>query len=219
MISRIKPAIRRIPGLQSAWRAMTGLNECGASILWRLGGMPPGDRYSFYKRRRIIVEGMKYGCSTFVETGTYLGGTVQSVRHHFAKVYSVELSKELFQRADKRFRNTSNVKILHGDSGIELNAIIPLVVGRAIFWLDGHYSGGNTACGATSCPLVAELDVIGRHERTDHVILIDDARLFGADPAYPTLGEAERMLLLINPTYQVTVEHDCIVARPQTSIV
>ena len=48
----------------------------------------------------------------------------------------------------------------------------------ALFWLDGHYSGGETAKGDADSPLREELEAIGRHPIKTHVIPIDDVRSF-----------------------------------------
>jgi hypothetical protein len=86
---------------------------------------------------------------------------------------------------------------------------------RAIFWLDGHYSGPGTAKGEAECPVTAELNAIEKHPRSDHCILIDDADCFaGSAPTYPNLREVRRQLLAINPKYNITVERNCIFALP-----
>ena len=107
-----------------------------------------------------------------------------------------------------------NVILWQGDSGKTMNDMIDHIVGRAIFWLDGHYSGGITARGASDCPIVAELTAIARHQRKDHLIFIDDSQCFGRNAGYPTQQEVRQLLLSVNPRYRVTVENDCIVARP-----
>ena len=44
------------------------------------------------------------------------------------------------------------------------------------FWLDGHYSCGDTALGDFWAPLMQELDAIKNHNIKDHTIMIDDMR-------------------------------------------
>jgi hypothetical protein len=206
-----------LPGGRFCWQAASDLREAAAFAVWCLRGKRAGDSFSFYKRHRLILEGRRYGCSTLVETGTYLGKTVQAVQRHFNQVLSVELSPKLYERAARKFRLARNVRLWRGDSGTVMDEMIHYITGRAIFWLDGHYSGGMTACGANACPLVAELAAIARHPRNDHVILIDDARCFGRDAGYPTLDEVRQLLVSINPHYRINVENDCITARPDSS--
>ena len=62
-----------------------------------------------------------------------------------------------------------------------------------LFWLDAHYSGGETAQGPEDSPIMKELDFILNH-RSDHCILIDDARCFNGKAGYPRIGELKKML-------------------------
>ena len=57
---------------------------------------------------------------------------------------------------------------------------MPKISGDVCFWLDGHFSGGDTFQGATDCPIEAELAAIDAHlDRLGKVsILIDDIRCF-----------------------------------------
>ena len=113
---------------------------------------------------------------------------VEAQRNHFEKIYSIELSEKLFNRAKKRFKDYSHITILHGDSGIVLNKLIPEIDKPALFWLDGHYSGGITAKGEKECPVPEELKTILKSS-LPHIILIDDARLFNGTHDYPTIEQ------------------------------
>ena len=42
-------------------------------------------------------------------------------------------------------------------------------------------------------------------------MVIDDARLFGTDPDYPTIDEVREWMKTLRPTASVRVEHDAIV--------
>lgn len=210
-INRLKTIVRKIPGIPPI---IFRVKESWAYFIWTLRGKPPGDVYSFYKRHRLIHEGKRHGCSTLVETGTFLGGTVRAARPHFQRILSVELSPQLHLQVLKRFGNAQNVKLWQGDSGKIMPEMLRHIIGRAIFWLDGHYSGGITARGDNDCPIVHELEAIGRLEQKDNVILIDDARCYGQLSGYPSQEEVRRLLFSINRDYQVTVEDDCIIARP-----
>jgi len=53
-----------------------------------------------------------------------------------------------------------------------------------LFWLDAHWSGGDTYGENDECPLMDELKIIFQY-RKNYVILIDDARLFMAPPPKP----------------------------------
>ena len=98
-----------------------------------------------------------YGVRILVETGTLRGDMVEAMRRHVDQVFSIELSETLAKRAVERFRTVSNVEIILGDSGQELGKLVPRLSGPALFWLDGHYSGGITAHGEEATPIFAEL--------------------------------------------------------------
>ena len=145
-----------------------------------------------------------------VETGTYEGEMVEAMRTHFAKVYSVELSPEHFKRAAERFAAHENVEIIFGDSALMLPDVLMDITEPALFWLDGHYSAGNTAKGDTETPILSELDVILRHVVKGHVILVDDARCFNGTADYPTLAQLEAYLRERRPDASFEVKDDII---------
>ena len=88
--------------------------------------------------------------------------------------------------AQKRFESLQDkIHLYQGDSAIQLAGILKQVSGRALIWLDAHYSGKDTARGEMDTPIMAELDLVARQSLEKHIILIDDARGFGIDPAYP----------------------------------
>jgi len=132
----------------------------------------------------------EYGLQVLVETGTYRGGTVEALRKEVSKVYSIELSTSLYQAAKRRFKSAKNVVLFQGDSGVVLGAVLKELKEPALFWLDGHFSGGVTATGETETPILQELEhIFAKSARP--VILIDDAKDFsgGAGNAYPSLAE------------------------------
>ena len=132
----------------------------------------------------------RHKISAFVETGTYLGDTLAHVAHdQNISCLSIELDSELYRAAKKRFRNRSNVRVLQGDSGELLPGIIEELSGPALFWLDGHYSGGITAKAEVDTPVSRELQSILDSKIKEHVVLIDDARCFDGTHGYPFLDE------------------------------
>jgi len=180
---------------------------------WERAGkpMPPP-----HQVKQLAIENYagKYSCKILVETGTYLGDMMQAQKENFEKLYSIELSKELWERAVNRFRKDPNVEIINGDSGKVLFTLVPAFREPVLFWLDGHYSGGITAKGETECPVFLELEAIlipGVHK---HVILIDDARLFNATNDYPTITQLEEYLGRKNMNHQLEVRDDLIRITP-----
>jgi len=174
----------------------------------------------YSEKRAIILEYKKtYGCDTFVETGTFLGETVEVMRHHFKKVYSIELAEALAIKAQKRFEKNPEVTILQGDSGTKLGEIVPILAPPVLYWLDGHFSGSmyigdelvETASGDLHSPIIKELECLLAKGIEGNVILIDDARLFVGQGGYPEYNSLVKFLekFNISPS-QISQKRDII---------
>lgn len=150
----------------------------------------------------------RYNLRTLVETGTYLGSMVHAMRPHFDRIVSIEVDEALATRARQRFAGDPKVTVLQGDSAKVIADVVRTLDGPALFWLDGHYSGGITGFGESHCPVMQELPPILADERYQHVILVDDARCFGTDPAYPTVDEVRAAILAARPGYTARLEND-----------
>ena len=164
----------------------------------------------FIKRSIIKKMLLELGCRAFVETGTYLGDTPWALRADLEEIHTIELSAELAAIARRRFRHYPNIHIVEGDSGEKLLNIVPQLKQKTLFWLDGHYSAGITAQGSVNCPIFAELKTILTGCQAPWVILIDDARCFGADKDYPSIPELQTCVSQLRPTASFTVENDII---------
>jgi hypothetical protein len=125
-----------------------------------------------------IMNMMKFPCQIFVETGTYFGKTTNIAKNIFQKVHTIEIKKELFENARAKFSNNSNVICHLGDSSILLEDICKTLDKPTCFWLDGHWSAGDTGKGLKNVPLYEELQLIIKNCSQKCVILIDDCRLF-----------------------------------------
>ena len=151
-----------------------------------------------------------YNCDILVETGTYLGEMVEAQLSNFKKIYSIELGMNLWENAVKKFKNQPHVELLQGDSGKVLYKITEKLNSTAIFWLDGHYSSGITARGETDCPIFGEIDAIFSFKDLNHILLIDDARLFNGEGDYPTIEQLNNYILSKNKDYKLVVKDDVI---------
>ena len=152
----------------------------------------------------------KNGIRVFIETGTYLGEMVCAVKDTFDNIYSIELSNELCRRAKKKFVGYKHITIINGDSAEVLPEILMHEKEPCLFWLDGHYSGGNTAKGEKETPVMEELKQICDHSVKNHVILIDDARLFTGNNDYPTIEFLRTFIEARLPYYEFDVQDDII---------
>jgi hypothetical protein len=104
------------------------------------------------------------------------------------------------------------------DSGVELLAIAKLINAPALFWLDGHYSAGVTAKGEKETPIVEELTGLLKLPEKRHVIIVDDARCFDTDPAYPKLSELLSLVKSIRPDMDVKIQDDSIRLSPNLEV-
>jgi hypothetical protein len=174
-----------------------------AVLKWKATGRPAPPPHAV-KQQVILAFTKTFKYDVFVETGTYLGAMIWTVLKDFKKIYTVELSTSLHKRAVAMFRKYPHVHCLQGDSGVVLHQLVPSINEGAIFWLDGHYSGGITALGDQVCPIYNELDAIIAHDRYDHLILIDDARLFmNGEQGYPSLEEVRNYVLAKDGSYHI----------------
>jgi hypothetical protein len=174
---------------------------------WKKSGCPVPPPH-FVKQLTIKEYQQKYQVQTLVETGTYMGDMVEAQKKNFGRIISIELGRELAEKAKNRFKNQKNIRIVTGDSGKALPGILSDINEPAIFWLDGHYSAGITAKGDTECPIFEELDAIFNGKKLDHILLIDDARCFNGEGDYPAIETLSAYIKSKNENYKVEVKHD-----------
>ena len=122
----------------------------------------------------------KYPNAYFIETGSAMGDGIQkALDAGFQTIYSIELAPHYYLQCVERFKNQNQVHLMLGDSSEILETLLQKIDAPATFWLDGHYSWGNTARGKTNTPLLKELEAIRNHPIKTHTLLIDDVRQFG----------------------------------------
>lgn len=166
---------------------------------------------NIFKYRKILEKNIasileykkKFDYEIFIETGTHKGNMVQAMKNRFKKIYSIELGDELYKKTKERFINDNHIVLFKGDSGIILPEILKIIGAPAIFWLDAHYSEGDTARGEIDTPIELELSAIFNHPIKNHVIMIDDARCFNGKDGYPTAGKIEKMAISHNYLFEM----------------
>ncbi|MBT4485768.1 MAG: hypothetical protein HOC71_19030 [Candidatus Latescibacteria bacterium] len=162
------------------------------------------------KQHVVCAYARRFSCDTIVETGTYLGEMVYSVKDVFDRLYSIEIDRTLARKAQKRFSKYDRITILQGDSGEVLREILAEITTPCLFWLDSHYSGGLTSKGEFDTPVMQELTHIFNHDVRDYVVLIDDARCFTGENDYPELNDLREFVLAKKPGWSFEVEYDII---------
>ncbi|MDO9473336.1 MAG: class I SAM-dependent methyltransferase [Caulobacter sp.] len=212
--ARYVPAARTVKHAVSNTLAKSPLGNAVESKKWadRCYDMPAPQAVKW-----SVLTRYGHPSGTWVETGTYLGGTTAFLADSASHVYSIEPMPELAQAAIERFHSTPNVTIIQGLSEDRLPGVLEGIQEPVSFWLDGHFSAGNTFQGPSDTPIREELAAIAPHlPRWSTVsVLVDDVRCF--DPSnpsfahYPTRGWlvqwAERNEL------NWLIEHDIFVAR------
>jgi len=179
--------------------------------------------YTFYKKI-ICNVGLRYNIFNkylneyFVETGSFNGGGISwALDSGFKNVVSIELSELYYNKCKELYKTKDNVFLYLGDSSIILGDIIRSINTPMTFWLDGHYSGGDTAIGKYNSPLMQELDIIKDHPIKTHTILIDDMRCWN-DLHEFNKNDILNKLEEINKDYEITyedgfIDKDILVAK------
>lgn len=180
------------------------------AALWRKDGWISPPPY-FVRRAMLRSEAIAINAEIFVETGTFLGDTSWDLMENFRKITTLEVEPKLAALARDRFRKHPTVHVEEGDSAERLPEICRQIDAPCLFYLDGHYSGGITGMGSEECPILSELKAIFTHTQHPFRIVIDDARLFGADPCYPGLDVIEKFLSTEASGFRMRVENDAII--------
>ena len=155
----------------------------------------------------------------WVETGTFMGQTTEYLSSHYSLVYSIEPSKQIFDRASGKFEGIENIKLMHGTSEERLPSVVDEIIKRMIpkvnFWLDGHYSAGITFKGLADTPILAELEAIEKliEPKVNVSIFIDDVRCFlGISDEYMTYPTLNELIAWANKFgLSWTIEHDILI--------
>ena len=159
--------------------------------------------------------------STFVETGTFKGGTSAWAANHFERVITIENSKVYFDEAINRYKHLKNIEFLFGDSRAMLKDVVAQIQDPAIFWLGAHWCSMESYGFNDQCPIIEEINLI-RSTGIKHCIFIDDARLFLSPPPlpnkteqWPTIDQICINIQLKNEADYIVVFEDVIIDVPE----
>lgn len=181
-------------------------------LLWYKNGKPLPTPH-IVKQSTIKDYAKKFQIETFIETGTYMGSTTNSVKNTFKKIYTIELDEKLYQHAKKKFHNSAHIKVSKGDSSKVLPTILKNIKEPCLFWLDAHYSKGITAKSNKDTPIIEELGFILDHPIKKHIILIDDADCFNGTRDFPTINYLKNIIKK-NPDFKLQVKYNIIRITP-----
>jgi hypothetical protein len=168
---------------------------------------------SLFKFRVLNSVRKRTNSRALVETGTFQGDTSRRSAKVFERVVTIELDPTLAAEAKKSLGKLPNVEVLEGDALALLPEILKTEGLRDILvFLDGHASGGSTACGDLPEPACHELGILEEFSDKLAAIVIDDFRCFGTVPGFPSklsLVEAVERFIPLGFTY--TVQFDQVI--------
>lgn len=151
----------------------------------------------------------KYPNNFWIESGSHNGdGICLAIDAGFQNIISIELSDYYYNVCVEKFKHINNIKLYKGDSEDLLPNIIQDINEPITFWLDGHYSAGETAFGKHESPLIQELDIIKNHPIKNHTIIIDDLRCWSIKSRYGFDNEEILTIIKeINKEYVIEYEN------------
>jgi len=142
----------------------------------------------------------KYDLNIFLETGTYMGGSLTHIKKFgFLKILSVELIKEIYDKCKIKFINDENIFLYNGNSFDKIKEMLDQVktTDNILFWLDAHlpshYSVDEYDIDL-EIPLEKELkNIISNRDISKDYFIIDDLRIY-EDGSYAAGNWLDRKL-------------------------
>ena len=119
--------------------------------------------------------------STFIETGSYRGNSIDHFKIKFKQIHSIEITDKWYNYCVDKFKNYPHIHLHLGDSIEKLPEVLSNINEKAIIFLDAHYSGGTTVkpSNNSDLSLLDELAYL-KTRKYDDIIIIDDTSFFGA---------------------------------------
>lgn len=142
----------------------------------------------------------------FLETGTNVGlGVLEAINAGFKKIISIEIEPDFVNIVNEKFIHSGqypeiNFQFYLGNSKLLIPEIIENIDEQITFWLDGHEF--------YQIPLLDELIAIKNHKIKNHIIMIDDVRMFDK-PEWNRIGHDNviKLIMDINESYNISY-HD-----------
>jgi hypothetical protein len=168
-----------------------------------------------YKQQVLRDLAKRYKLGTMIESGTYFGQMDFTLKDVFSQIYTIELVPHLHAKAKSWLAKYPHIDCILGDSSVVIPSLLNILRQPCLFWLDAHYSGGLTGKTDIETPISFELDAVLNHTIRNHVVLIDDARLFDGTNGYPLLSSLRDMVICVRPDLSFAVKHDIIIITPK----
>lgn len=147
------------------------------------------NQYTGIHRGLVKQLSEEYRLKFLVETGTFSGESALWAESMGFVVHTVELSHNRRESLTDLFKDKPNIHFYSGNSAVVLEQILEKLEEPALIFLDAHYSPDSSS----GQPIMDEIRMI-KHCHVKHIIMIDDARLFGNGnwPIIQTVLEALR---------------------------
>ena len=198
---------KKISHRYRSWR-----REQKKMLQWKLNGysLPAPQTVKQHVLKRYAISH-----ALWVETGTYMGTTSEFLANNYSYVHTIEPQEIFFQKAAKKFLDR-NVMVHQGTSEQVMPDLLNQLGDSINFWLDGHYSGGDTYKSDQECPIISELEVISKNidKFKKIAIFIDDIRCFTSQPpeiGYPHINFLVDWAGRHNLSWRV--EHDIMIMK------
>jgi Ribosomal RNA adenine dimethylase len=185
--------------------------------LYKIASFKFSNPHSYTKFRSIVATRNKVSAKAFIETGTYLGVTTKRCASYFDKVYTIELDQDLAKKAEDFLKPHKNIHVYQGDALNVLPLIFKEDISDILIFLDGHFSGGETACGSMPEPAIEEIKILAQFQHNVSAIIIDDFRLFGTEAGFPSKSSLFKAIEEYLPLFDVTVRLDQLVITKKSA--
>ncbi len=151
-----------------------------------VGRKPLANPHQYTKFLIINFIRKRTGARIFIETGTYHGVTTARCAKYFERIYTIELDPTLAEMSRRFLACHKNIKLIQGDATKVLQNLMGKEdIKEVLIFLDGHFSGGVTACGDEPEPAISLLRYLAMHRDKICAIVIDDFRTFGMQHGVP----------------------------------
>lgn len=169
--------------------------------------------HGYTKFKHIVFMKKKTGARMLIEAGSYHGVTAERATAEFDKVITIELDDRLAEITKNRLANYGNAEAVKGDVLKELPKILARPdIKDALVYLDGHYSGGETAQTDLAEPACEAIEILKPHVDKIAGFMVDDFRCFGRDPGHPPKSVLLRSIEKNLPMFEFTVQYDQLIA-------
>ena len=152
----------------------------------------------------------------FIETGSAMGDGIKlALSAGFERIKSVEAKDTYYNYCTKCFKDNKEVELFFGMSKDRMKEMLADINTPAVFFLDAHVSGensaghqdylekGNESDYAQDKCLIAEIEIILKNG-INHIIIIDDQ----SDESLDENLKYRKMILDSNPSYKFFFYHE-----------